>query len=130
VRDDLLVSLVHSLRRDRADDERLLVYRDGGALGGSLREVRAVLMAGAPEPTSKAGRARAEAAVMRDVAEQLGNTPAVARQSYVDPRVLAAYERGDTIADTLSALEGADLAAARETVERAVITLLSDEGRE
>jgi DNA topoisomerase-1 len=129
VRDDLLVSLVRSLRRDRADDE-LLVYRDGGALGGSLREVRAVLMAGAPEPTSKAARARAEAAVMRDVAEQLGNTPAVARQSYVDPRVLAAYERGDTIADTLSALEGADLAAARETVERAVITLLSDEGRE
>jgi DNA topoisomerase IB len=156
VRDDLLVSLVRSLQRGRADDERLLVYRDGG----SLREVRAedvnrrlqeimgdrftakdlrtwhatvlaaVLMAGAPAPTSKAACARAEAAVMRDVAEQLGNTPAVARQSYVDPRVLAAYERGVTIAGTLSALEGADLWAARETVERAVITLLSDEGRE
>jgi DNA topoisomerase IB len=41
---------------------------------------------------------RVEAAVMREVAEQLGNTPAVARGSYVDPRVITGYEQGYTIA--------------------------------
>lgn len=57
---------------------------------------------------------------------ELGNTPAVARRSYVDPRVLAAYERGDTIAGTLGKLDGADLVAARTHIERAVITSLGD----
>ncbi|GAA3474526.1 DNA topoisomerase IB [Nonomuraea roseola] len=35
--------------------------------------------------------------VMREVAEYLGNTPAVARASYVDPRVIEAFEQGRTI---------------------------------
>ncbi|MGN6335923.1 MAG: DNA topoisomerase IB, partial [Mycobacterium sp.] len=36
--------------------------------------------------------------VMKEVAEELGNTPAVARGSYVDPRVVTGYEQGLTIA--------------------------------
>jgi DNA topoisomerase-1 len=40
---------------------------------------------------------RVEAAVMREVAEELGNTPAVARGSYVDPRVVTGYRQGQTI---------------------------------
>ncbi len=35
---------------------------------------------------------------MKEVAEFLGNTPALARSSYVDPRVVDAYEEGNTIA--------------------------------
>ena len=35
---------------------------------------------------------------MKEVAEELGNTPAVARGSYVDPRVVEGYEKGITIA--------------------------------
>ena len=57
----------------------------------------------AREPTSKTARRREEAAVMRAVSEQLGNTPAVARRSYVDPRVVSAYEQGLTIASSLAA---------------------------
>lgn len=38
-------------------------------------------------------------AVMRSVAERLGNTPAVCRQSYVAPAVVDAYLEGRTIAD-------------------------------
>ena len=34
---------------------------------------------------------------MRQTAELLGNTPAIARGSYIDPRLLDAYESGDTI---------------------------------
>lgn len=41
---------------------------------------------------------RLEAAVLREVAEELGNTPAVARSSYVDPRVITGYRNGLTIA--------------------------------
>ncbi|MGD1111850.1 MAG: hypothetical protein ABR885_16575, partial [Mycobacterium sp.] len=41
---------------------------------------------------------RVAAAVMKEVAEELGNTPAVARGSYVDPRVVTGYEKGLTIA--------------------------------
>jgi len=45
-------------------------------------------------------RTRAIAGAMRDVAAELGNTPAVARRSYVDPRVIRAYRLGRTIDPT------------------------------
>ena len=51
--------------------------------------------------TSEAQRRRAVVRVVRDVAEQLGNTPAVARGSYVDPRVIEQFERGETVGDAL-----------------------------
>jgi len=41
---------------------------------------------------------RVESAVMKEVSEELGNTPAVARGSYVDPRVVEGYEKEMTIA--------------------------------
>jgi DNA topoisomerase I len=44
---------------------------------------------------------RATAAVMKEVSEELGNTPAVARSSYVDPRVVTGYEQGNTIASAV-----------------------------
>ena len=40
--------------------------------------------------------------VVRDVARQLGNTPAVARSAYVDPRVIERYEDGRTVGDELA----------------------------
>jgi hypothetical protein len=39
---------------------------------------------------------------VRSVARQLGNTPAVARGSYVDPRVIERFEYGRTVGDTLA----------------------------
>lgn len=39
---------------------------------------------------------------MRCVSEELGNTPAVARGSYVDPRVVEAYAQGMTIRAALN----------------------------
>jgi DNA topoisomerase-1 len=52
----------------------------------------------ADPPVSKAVVKRVESAVMKEVAEALGNTPAVAKGSYVDPRVIAGYESEVTIA--------------------------------
>ena len=50
---------------------------------------------------SKTARKRAVAAAMREVADYLGNTPTVARGSYVDPRVIDLFEDGITISPTL-----------------------------
>ncbi|MET8865108.1 DNA topoisomerase IB [Nonomuraea sp. NPDC004580] len=70
---------------------------------------------------------RAVTRVMREVAEYLGNTPTVARASYVDPRVIEAYERDRTIGAALTDL-GADAdfgqLATAGPVERAVIDLI------
>jgi DNA topoisomerase-1 len=52
----------------------------------------------ADPPVNKTAIKRVESAVMKEVAEELGNTSAVARSSYVDPRVVQGYEHGLTIA--------------------------------
>ena len=43
-------------------------------------------------------RKRAETLAVRATADALGNTPAVARSSYIDPAVFKAYERGRLLA--------------------------------
>jgi DNA topoisomerase I len=71
------------------------------------------------------GFKRVEAAVMREVAEELGNTPAVARGSYVDPRVVTGYEQGLTIAAAVRRAERARRPeAAQEILERATRMLI------
>jgi DNA topoisomerase-1 len=52
----------------------------------------------ADPPVNKKVIKRVESAVMNEVSEALGNTPAVARSSYVDPRVVEGYREGLTIA--------------------------------
>ena len=50
-------------------------------------------------PETKTDEKRSVAAVMRRVAEQLGNTPAVCRASYVSPAVIDQYLDGRTLED-------------------------------
>lgn len=50
-------------------------------------------------PVSETEQKRSITAVMRRVAEQLGNTPAVTRESYVAPAVIEQYLDGRTIDD-------------------------------
>jgi DNA topoisomerase-1 len=49
------------------------------------------------EPSARA-RARAIREAVEEAARVLGNTPAIARGSYVDPRVFAAYDQGRVVA--------------------------------
>lgn len=58
----------------------------------------AAAFADADPPVSQRVIKRVVSAVMKEVSQELGNTPAVARGSYVDPRVVTAYEQGQTIA--------------------------------
>ncbi|MCU1579691.1 MAG: topoisomerase [Rhodoglobus sp.] len=117
-----LAAVVRQLRRGRAHD-RLLSWRDdqgwhvvtaaeingyvreltGGeftakdfrTLSGTVAAARSLATAGAAP--SRVARARAEAQAARDAAAVLGNTPSIARSSYIDPRVIDRYRSGSTI---------------------------------
>jgi DNA topoisomerase I len=86
--------------------------------------IAAAALAESDEPgETKASRKRAVAAAMREVADYLGNTPALARSAYVDPRVVDAYEEGRTIGAAVR--RKAATPAERQTIlERAVLRLL------
>ncbi|HEX3221181.1 MAG TPA: DNA topoisomerase IB [Nocardioides sp.] len=88
--------------------------------------IAAASLAASEEPgTTRASRKRAEVAAMKEVAEFLGNTPALARLSYVDPRVVDAYEEGRTIAPAVRRKTATP--TERQTIlERAVLRLLRD----
>jgi len=48
---------------------------------------------------TKASRKRAVRAAVVEVSEYLGNTPTIAKNSYIDPRVIDLYDSGTTIED-------------------------------
>jgi DNA topoisomerase-1 len=86
----------------------------------------AVALAEAPPPTSRTARNRVVREAYARVSEQLGNTPAVCKASYVDPRVVDRFEHGETIADVLQeAAHAPDDRTAQRTVEGGVCALLS-----
>jgi DNA topoisomerase IB len=64
---------------------------------------------------------------VKEVAHYLGNTPAVCRASYIDPRIIDLYEHGQTVARDLEEL-GVDgvfgQPATQGPLEAAVLRLL------
>jgi DNA topoisomerase IB len=122
VRDPQAVAALRPLRRRRGEPAELLAYRGQPAgwrrihaadVNNTLRawaegpysakEFRTwaatVLAAVALAREDAAGRhdARAVNRAVREVATALGNTPTVARASYIDPRVIEAYADGRVI---------------------------------
>lgn len=120
---DLAAALEPMLRRPDADTALAYVGTDGAwhsvdaaQLNAFLKEVtggdftakdfrtwQATVVAAmslarlAPEAGTKRARQQAVAATARDVAEHLGNTPAIARKSYIDPRVVDRFFDGEVI---------------------------------
>jgi DNA topoisomerase IB len=90
----------------------------------------AVALGVAAGARSSTARQRNISRAYKEVAHYLGNTPAVCRASYVDPRVVDRYRSGITIGDALSQAESASDAATRcaihGEVEQAVLELLDD----
>ncbi|WP_280502136.1 hypothetical protein [Nocardia farcinica] len=81
-------------------------------------------------PTSRRARKAAEKEVITEVSAALGNTPTVARASYIDPRVIDAFAEGVTISRALARAAGADTEEERRAItERAVIRLLGGASR-
>lgn len=75
-----------------------------------------LLEAAGPAPSSDRKRKTVVTGVVRTVAGELGNTPTVARASYIDPRLFDLWERGSTIPPC----------STRSAAEAAVIRLLGD----
>ena len=98
--------------------------KDFRTWGGTLIAAVALAERGAAE--TEADARRAIAAVMRTVGAQLGNTPAVARSSYVSPAVIEQYLDATTIEDFrprhLRVVGARDLGLDRE--EQALLSLL------
>ncbi|HVX23442.1 MAG TPA: hypothetical protein VHB02_19020 [Acidimicrobiales bacterium] len=153
VRDPAAREVVATLRRRRSGGPNLFAYKDGrrwvpvhaddvnayikaagdGYSAKDFRTWSATVLAAAalagkePVPATGTGRRRAVAAAVAAVAEQLGNTPAVCRSSYVDPRVVDRFESGETLRDHLGdlpALDGRMTAEALRSVEKAVVDLI------
>ena len=99
--------------------------KDFRTWGGTLEAAIAFAELGEP-PDTVTGQKRAVAAVMRRVAERLGNTPAVTRASYVSPAVVEQYLDGRTIDDFrprhLRVVGARDIGL--EVEERALLSLL------
>lgn len=127
--DPQVAAVVRALKRRRRGGPELLAYKDERgrwvdvrssdinaylqeALGEgfSAKDFRtwiATVLAAvglAAEDGAESDRQQQQAVrrVVRDVARQLGNTPAVARSAYVDPRVIERYEDGRTVGDELA----------------------------
>ena len=92
---NLTGALLNQYIGDRLGDG--FTAKDFRTWGGTLVAARALARHGAPEDDADARRALSSA--MRKVAAELGNTPAVARASYVSPAVVEHYLAGRTIED-------------------------------
>jgi DNA topoisomerase IB len=151
--DDLVRAAVRDLLRRRSGGSELLAYKDGRrwrdvtsadinayvkeVVGGEVSAkdfrtwhgtvIAAVALAQANESArTMTARKRAVSGAMKEVSGYLGNTPAVARRSYVDPRLVDLFADGVTISPELA---GADTDLSDGTthgrIERAVLNLLA-----
>ena len=79
-------------------------------------------------PKTKTGRKRAVTRAVAEVAYYLGNTPAVARASYIDPRVFDRFHDGETLDTALVGAggDGDEATAIQGPAEKAVLKLLED----
>jgi DNA topoisomerase IB len=144
--DEAVFEVVAALKRRRTGGPELFAYKEGREWvdvrsddindfvkelsGGEFTAkdfrtwagtvLAAVALAVAEGARSKTARKRAISRAYQEVAHYLGNTPAVCRRSYVDPRVVDRYRAGVTIGDAATA------GALHSTIEKAVLELLDD----
>src|SRR5436190_12794628 len=153
--DRKLSRLVKALRERRGGGHELLAYRNGRewrdvrstdineyikAVVGedpSAKDSRTwnatalaavVLAASARERdlTTKGGRNRAKRDAVNEVSRYLGNTPAVCRASYIDPRIFDRFDGGLTVGGVFERLpdDPADWPEIQRPIEEAVLDLI------
>ena len=150
--DGEVAEVVRALKARRGGGRELLAYKRGGrwvdirspdinrylkdvtGLDVSAKDFRtwnatvlaavALAVSGVARGT-KSGRKRATTRAIKEVAHYLGNTPAVARASYIDPRIFDRFNDGLTI-DPAIAVTRTDEPAIQGAVEEAVLDLLDE----
>ncbi len=103
--------------------------KDFRTWGATVMAAVALSVSGPAAAGSKTARNRAKTRAIKEVARLLGNTPAVCRASYIDPRVFDRFDGGLTIGGILPEF-AADTGAwpdMQGTVEEAVLDLLQEE---
>lgn len=94
---------IHNLTSADVNDYIKLVMgeeysaKDFRTWGGTL--LAAVELARDTRPDTKTARKKAMTDCVKRVAKKLGNTPAIAKSSYIDPRVFETYENSDGITE-------------------------------
>ena len=154
--DPAAIEVVGTLKRRRGGGDELLAYKQGsrwrdiksGDINEYIKEITggdysakdfrtwnatvlaAVALAVAGEVAgTKTGRKRAVTRAVKEVSHYLGNTPAVCRASYIDPRVFDAYEGGLVIAPALEKAAEAgsgEMSIHQPQLERAVVDLIDE----
>jgi DNA topoisomerase-1 len=155
IADPKVSRLIRTLRDRRGGGHELLAYRNGeewrdirsteindyikGVIGQrhSAKDFRTwnatvlaavVLAASARERDmrTKGARARAKRDAVRQVAHLLGNTPAVCRASYIDPRVFDRLDGGLTVGGVFERLpeDPAEWPEIQRPIEKAVLDLI------
>jgi DNA topoisomerase I len=148
--------IVAALKRRRGGEPELLAYKEGTrwrdiksadvntyvkeVTGGdfSAKDFRtwnatvlaavALAVSGPAATMSKTARKRAKLRAVKEVAHYLGNTPAVCRASYIDPRVFDRFDSGLTIGGVLPEVADTnDLDSLHGPVEEAVLDLIAEE---
>ena len=152
--DPAAAEVVALLKRRRGGGEELLAYKNGnrwvdvksGDINAYVKEVtggefsakdfrtwsgtvlaaKALAMSFEMAKRSKTARKRAKAHAVKEVAHFLGNTPAVARAAYIDPRVFDRFDGGLTIQPVLTELGRTDVTGAemQRSIEKAVLDLI------
>jgi DNA topoisomerase-1 len=152
IEDADLRRVIQSLRRGRQPSDDLLAWKDkgtwvdvrsadlndyikaGAGAQFSAKDFRTwsatvqtglLLAREAPPKRSTTGRQRVVTAAVKEVAARLGNTPAVCRSAYIDPRVIDRFNAGETIAPALGRLGNRLSAPVLQLgVEKAMVDLL------
>ena len=152
IEDDVVRAALDRMRRRRGGGDRLLAYQNSRRwtpldaptvnvylrelLGGDLTAkdfrtwhatvLAATALAMSDEPgDTKRSRQRAVKAAVQEVADYLGNTPTIAKNSYIDPRVIDLYEDGTTIA-SVARKRHRSADARQAELERAVLRMLAE----
>ncbi len=159
ISDPASTELLQILKRRRSRSDKLMAYKDGTRwvdlrsndinayirteLDGdySAKDFRtwSATVLGAVElaraarrgPMSASARKKASRLAVKADSEDLGNTPAVCRSSYIDPKLFDRFDAGETIASALNTVgtsPAMNKPAAREAIESAVSDLIADEG--
>jgi DNA topoisomerase-1 len=153
--DPAVRDVVAALKRRRGGGDELLAYKEGrrwvdlksSDINAYVKEVTggdftakdfrtwnatvlaavALAVSGPAASKSKTARKRACTRAVKEVAHYLGNTPAVCRASYIDPRVFDRYEDGFTIGGVLTDIgEEGDIESLHGSAEQAVLDLIAE----
>ena len=152
--DPEICEIVIELKRRRGGSPELLAYREGrhwrdiksADINAYIKEITGgdfsakdfrtwnatvlaavgLAVSGPAAKASKTARKRAINRAIQEVAGYLGNTPAVCRASYIDPRVFDRFEGGLTIGGVIEAIgEEGDIGSLHGPAEEAVLDLIA-----